>query len=972
MKKPNTRSILNYCFARLAVFTPGQQFLIVAFFLVLPAFLSWYYFSPLFRKEIPKTSTASYQGLDPTSYGYWRERAERDIASARELAKPSLPLNELLGRNLSATIRAADQIKDSAERALAVSSIIHAQIDQNVTTNIDEALVALGNSPAVRSLRMNLAASQAFFFQPTDRSRAVSAVQNYLTLLRETSFNPEDTEQKNALVKILDACVLLSLDRELDSALKYLLSMSNLVSNENRKNLLLAFIAEQQIRFQKYADALTTLSSVTQPDLLAKCYRRLIESRAQVLTAVPGESAAQSKIRHPDLVAQTLERVFINIGRMKDQQTQQETLHQLLESDMMVHTNLHDLVRSVLIETHSLATPVKVQALTLVDNPRSETLRKALGMPPLANDPKNEDDDDYDNLTDEQLLDRARQLLAPQLLSKNRVYQEDIRIRANTATELLNWGQKKEAILLLNRAAERMKGLDLENKQGITRTTLAAILVGAGEIETAQDLLHEESEILKFTQRTSQTDLDFGRVAEIQLRARLLEETFRTLREMLPGATKTNLLQSLAQEQIKIGFFNEAQRSIAEMPISPAKMALQHSLEETTQRLQQKLRENVYTYSPLAEILRSDWPDKPHRLFDLTATLVQEGLFVDAKETAKRISDTTIRDRALDLIVQETVVVVRSYFATFPLHEQVRENMLSFGFRTAKEISSSQNRLLAMGRVYSQTVTTVNPDKTLPEWNEMTTLWNSLSDTADLTVKIDGGIRLFQDELRHHASEVRGRVSGNWLRLPENSSFPSAEQKQILLKVAELVPSMQSPDDRAVRLAQLAALFYQVYDSENGKSHVDAAAKACEAVVQKGVAANVFLSLAQTLHDAGEPEESEKMFAKAVEEAEKIISEEAGKKIDRLLEKRMKDRILTDICRGQAEVGQISEAMQTAKKIGEKFFVDRLCKTIGYLQISQGAYEEAEATFKSIRDPNWRNSSLNDALFRRRWDSPAL
>ena len=971
MKKQKTHPILNL----LSKLSSWQQFWVVVFFLILFFVLSWRYFSPYFHKEILTTSTASYEGLDPTSYGYWRERTERDIASARELAKPSLPLNELLVRNLSATIREAALLKDPAEKALAISSIIHAQINQNVSTNINEALFALGNNPVVRPLRMSLAASLAFFYQPTDRSKAMTAVHNYLTLLKESTFNSEDVNQKNALIQILDACVLLDLGRELDSTLAFLLSTANSIANENRKNLLLTFVAEQQIRLQKYTDAFTTLSEVTQPDQLAKCYQKLIESRTQITAVFSRESASesaseflptafQSKIRHPDLVAQTLERVFINIGRIKDQRTQQAALYQLLESDMMLHTSLYDLVRSVLIETNSLSTPVKVQALSLVDNPRSETLRKARGMPPLVSG----SEQSVENLTDVQFIERARQLLIPQPLSKNRMSQEDIRILTNTATELLSWGQRKEAVLLLNRAAARMKGLDLENKQGISRTDLATILISAGETETAQDLLHEESEILAFSQRTSRTDLDYGRVAEILLRTRLLGETFRTLQEMLPGPTKMNLLQSLVREQIKIGQLDEARRSAAEMPNSLLKMDLQHSLEETTQRLRKKMNENVYTYPPLEEILRSNGAEKQQRLFDLTVTLLQEGLFIDARETARHISDPTIQDRAMDLIVQEAVVVLRSYFSELPLHQQVRKSMFPFGFQTAKEISSPQDRLVAMERVYSQAAGTRPSGEILPEWEELRTLWDSLSDREDLVVKIDCGIRLFQAELRRHASEMRGRVGGNWYVLPKTVSFPTGEHKQILLTVAALVPQLQSADERAVRLAQLAALFYQIHDTENGKWHVAAAAGVCETVEQKNVAANVCLSLAQTLHEAGEPEKAEEMFRQAVAEAEKILSENEGKRINRLLDRRVRDRILAEICRAQAEVGRIDEAMQTTAKIGEKFFVDRLCKTIGYLQISRGAYEEAEATFKNIKDPSWRNSCLNDALFRRHWE----
>ena len=955
----------------------GRQFLVAVIFLALFCFLAWKYLSNYFYTETQTKSTASYEGLDVTSYGYWRERTERDIVSARLLADSPLQQNSLLINNISSTVRAACQLKDPAEKAMALSSIVTAQIAQNVSTNIDEAMQGLGYSQEVRILRMNLTASLAFFYIQTDRNRAAFIVQDYLNLLKETPFRVEDSEQRTSLVQILDACAVLNLENEMNTVLKSLTTTANMTTNEKRKNVLVSFIAEQQIRFQKYADAFETFSHLKQPDLLARCYRKLIESRAQISSANStvgsGETSQElwnssaNKIRHPELVAQTLERVFINIGRIKDQKTQQEVLQQLFESDMMTNLDLHDLVRSVLVDTRSLDSTVKAQTLSLIDNPRSETIRQALGMPPLLAGSEN----GTGEMSDEQLINQAKQVLTLQPLYKNRMYLEDIRILTNTATELLSWGKKKEAILLLNHAAERIRGLDIERNQGVSRTTLAAVLVSAGEIETAQALLYEEGEILKLSQQTQQSNLDFSRIAEVQLRARLLDETFRTLREMLPSQTKTNLLQSLGQEQIKIGRYEESQKSFAEMPAGPTKTEMLRLLEETITRLHKKLHENTYSFSPLDEILRSNWADTNLRLFDLVESQIREGLLLDARETARCISDAAIHDRALDLIVQETITILRTYYSSIPLHQQVRKNMFSFGMQTAQEIGMPKNRLFALERISSQTVWIKDSNEFLPNWEEMESLWNSLSDSADspseLTAKIDVGIRLFQNELKRIADDQLALVGGTWAVLPESSSFPSSEQKQILLKSAALTHQLNSPEERVIRFAQITALFYQIRDKESGKLHYESTVDANKSVTQKNIAANVCLSLAQTLFQAGLSDESRKMFELAVEEAEKIASENSTKKIDRLLDKRMKDRILSDIARGEAELGLIYESKDTMKKIKEKFFVDRLCKTIGYFQISQGAFEEAEKTFKNIQEPSWKNSCLNDALFRRRW-----
>ncbi len=971
MKKTTPRPFPRFLLY-LSELNSGQQFLIVVVFLALFSFLAWKYFSPHFRADLQTDSTASYEGLDPASIGYWRERTERDIASARELTSPARPLNDLLNRNISSTIRTAGRLSDPAEKINALAMIVHAQISQNVGTNLDEALYVLGNTPETRSVRMSLAAPLAFYYiQIDNRDKAASIVGNYLTLLKETSFNPEIEEQRNTFIKILDACVLLNLDRELDTALANLSNMANSLRIESRRDSLLTFIAEQQIRFQKYSDAFTTLSVLTQPDILAKCYRKLIESRAQIFPVASGEGlpdsrsfAGPTKIRHPELVAQTVERVFINIARLKDSKTQQEVLNQLFESEMMVNMNLHDLIRSVLVDTRSLDASLKTQSLSIVDNPRSESIRKALGMPPLVSESEIASEQQE---TDLQLLDRASQVLGVQPLSRNRTYLEDIRILMNTATELLNWGKRKDAIPLLNRAAARIRGLDVEKNQGVSRPALAALLVGAGEIESAQSLLNEELEIVKFSQRTPQTDSELARIAEIQLRARLLDDSLRTLREMLPGSTKTDLLKSLALEQIKVGRFEEAQKTVAEMPADPVKTNLRRTLEEAIPRLRKKLNENIYAFSPLDEILKSDFPDKQHRLFDLVVLLVREGLFIDARETARQISDLPTRNRALDLIVQETVALIRPYFSKIPFHQQIRKNMISFGFQTAKEITAPQERLVAMERVYSLTDASLYPNENSAEWKEMVSLWDSLSDATETEVKVDSAIRLYQDELKRRADDVLTLVSGNWCLLPASGESVSENLKHMLLKAGELTHKLKSSEDRATRFAQITALLEQSRDKENGELFFEAAVDACGSGISPGVSAVVFLSLAQTSYLTDKPDEATVLFNQAVDQAENIISKDNSKRIDRLLEKRVKDRTLSDICRGEAELGLIREAVGTSGKINEKFFVDRLSKTIGYIQLGKNEFENAEATFKTIKDTKWKNSCVNDALFRRRW-----
>lgn len=982
------------------------QIFITGVFLVLVGALLWVFVLPNGHSG-PNRSSASYEGLDPEARDYWFVRAERDIDAARS-TEGTAKSEEHIARirdNLSATIREATKITEPAKRNLALVAIIQAQLSRNVGANLREAFSAMEKSPETRRQRASVLSELAWYYiQEKDRTNAMQMVREYVENLQAYQFDPGDPQERASCEEIMNACIVLGVNSQAEALFLHLQYTAQTARSDQRKSALLSFLALMQLRKFDYDAAFESASKITVQEQLAEVFRKMLELRAGISSSETDEPITSesgdyfhNKIRYPQLFAETAERIYESLAKNQRTETQKDVLRMIFESEMMAHRELRALLRETLIASPSVDSGVKTYAIGILDNPRSETLRLALGMPAYTEDPNAE--------INAQDLKHEAGVSEHPAMSREKMLQEDIRVLVNTSQELLKWGKTREARPLLRLAALRNKSLDFDPSRPNSSITIAGIMIAAGDVENAKDTLAETRELLSLYDEGQANDPYLAQVAQIQLRARLLEESRLTATKMIQGTSRSETLRQIVLEQLRIARFADATKTLREMPPGKQRDELAKTVSEVQRRLERKAKENVYENAALEKILRDENLDdsKKQTLLQRLAELqLEEPLLVDARETVRKMSDVEIRSTFLVKIVNKTIDLVRPYSSEEPLHREVRRTLFQFGFDTAREIPNPAESLACMERLYTRNTGFVSEETMEPSLLAILTLLDEIPGQTQL--KSETLLRVIQARMRSEAEETLSLIGGPWCvfsakkAVTQNDPAPEFSERTevaeeppqerdesrgslralyekrqeklavhsaLLLKAGLWVRMNESAEERLKMFAMISSLFYQLDDHASGQVFFESALEEVPSVPDQRVVSVTLLTLAQARLLGGEEESAKMTFQLAVEAADRIYSpsqESPTGAVDR----RTRERILTDIARGQAELGRIHDAMETTRLVEEEVFLDRLFKTIGYLQLAQGQYEDAEETFHRLGNARWKTLCLKDLNFRKR------
>ncbi|MGL6194699.1 MAG: hypothetical protein ACRC2T_07750, partial [Thermoguttaceae bacterium] len=485
----------------------------------------------------------------------------------------------------------------------------------------------------------------------------------------------------------------------------------------------------------------------------------------------------------------------------------------------------------------------------------------------------------------------------------------------------------------------------------------------------------------------------YAQIAQAQIKARLLGDAFQTINELLPSDTKTELLQNLATEQLKINQFNEAQNTIRQLPNGVAKSKLALRLMETHESLTKLLEGKNYS-NPQLEIIEAaevSESSKDKRKFDVVLEMIQDGQLIDAKETALKISDQEIRSNALGLIVREITNTLRPYTSEEPLHLQVRRELTALAFQAARRMTNPVGKAEAMESILSQ-VGWLDHEGFLDSfWAEAFEAVDAMIGAAssDNLEVVNIITRLVGGKLRSLSDDWRSLISGYWYTLPSeeklnelvlnvphlaNTITDIKKCKQLLEKAGEIAARIPDVASRIDCEAGIASLFLQLHDVENGTRYSNLVVNEIEHVNDYEKRANVMLKIAQAMQLADGKDTAEVFFEYAKDSAQKLYAKEniMPGQSSRILEKRAKDRVLSDIARGEAEIGLIENAMKTASLISEPMFRDdKIFKPTGYFLLYQGEYTKAEEAFNKLANEKYRSAALKDTAFRKRWGNVA-
>ncbi len=932
------------------------------------AFLFWGERSrSLFSDHSPESLESGKIAM-PT--GKWAEKIRQVIETAQRSGKNPKDVESLTHQNVSATIQEAAAINDPLERAGALAETFEALLAQRIGTNIPEILNALNEDEFGRQTRNGLMIPLTWYYIREDNKiNAVSSIRSFFRGMIEYPLNPELPGQRKLLTDMLNAILVLNLTNESQTFFQNLNRTAETSRDAGRRESFYSYIAEQQIRLQETDSALATINRMTIPANQTKLLRSIIEDRLPPFSADLAEQTSPEEggaslfsLANPERIRQALEQVFSAIANLQPEDNQLPVLRALFDSDMMCNPELRELTGSVLKTTVALPPTLKANALSIFDNPQNPSIRRSLGLAT-----RNTEDSRY--ATDGSPDSRERKILRAPPVERRQLDEEDLRISINTALDLIKWGQKADATALLIRADRRSRGLFLDADQGVSRLTIASMLIALGDVGVARILLDDLFEILRSFPKSASVDSELTQLASLQMKSRLLEEAGRSIAEMRPSSpTRAELLHDLAKEQFQIGQFEDSLRTLRLIPKTASTEELLHSYEAASQRVRDLREGKPYSYPRLSEILSSG--DSQHvqsSLRELGLTQIREGMLFDARQTALAMPAGAGQTELLAKIVQATTDLGRAYLADTDLQRQVRKRAFDFGFQTAKRIADPKDRTAAMGTVFFLFGGTFPNEEVRSEFSEMLDSIRTVS--GDPKLKASLFIRLVQTNLASRATESRSLVSGPWSILEPGKGQPFLqENSQILDEAGKLISSLDSPADRASPFAQLVALDAQIFETEKARKSLAATVEDVERIADAKSRPPILLSLAQTLFLSGFPEEARKMFDKATLAASGLFPEfRRSNNVEELLLKRGKERLLADIVRGEGEIGLLSEAVETTGKIGEVVTRDKLYKILGHILLARGQYDQAEDAFNRLGDENWRRSCLKEVAFRRQW-----
>ena len=961
----------KHAFLNLAAFLStlsiSQQLIIVVLVLLLLGISINRFFLGEFVSERHVVSTASYDGLDPDSSDYWLERTIRDIESAQAVGTSAAQVESTLVYNISATIQAAKKLQDPLAKANAIASIIKAQIDLDNKSNLEQAYDSFDDSVTSRQAKFSILPSIAFFYaQKKDKLRSTMAIRDFLSNIKDYPVDPGKQNDLSALNEFVGICYTLDMTDEVNRLFQYLSDSARTTKSETRREALYEFVIEYKYRLRNYEDAFDTMSQLQTPQSIAKISRIVIEDKANISAFTPAERPGdsgtgvnRSPIRNRDDVYEVLDRLFDVISKLTPKEKQFEVFRILFESDIMTHLELRDLIRTAITDTKAIDIAVKTDALSVIDNPRPAKLRIALGLPPLEGFTEDE--------SDLQLISRVRSSLLPASSEKKLLYSEDMRILINTSQELLKWGKAKEAAPLLSRAFTLGKGLAVDHKTNISPTSIAALMIGAGDLESAKNALLDSCDLLALATNNKSLDSDYAQIADMQLRGRFLSDAKKTLDKMVPSNVKNTILRNLALEQLRIGLFDEAIRAVYDMSLGTIKDETSKVVFDTSNRLKNRIAENTYDNPALKSILESGGEQSQTRILELVESQIRNEMVIDARETARTISDRSVRDDIMKRIVRTTLNLVKPYAGDEPLHQQVRRALYHFGIQMSRDVEQPDIKAECFEQLYSQLGWMVPGDGS--DMNEAIAVVRSLEVPRFSKTKSTLLINLSQTLAKKTASRTSYPVSGTWCVI-DSADSKNVETlrlaKELLGEAATISEEVGNSTDRLELMASLSWVYYQLSDSENGNLCCDKALTALEDFGDWKRSTIAVLMLAQGKYLHGDHGGAAILFELAISTA-KNNELGSGKlsEVQQAVERKTSDRFLSDIARGQAEIGEIEAAYKTSTNIGEDVYKDRLYKTIGYILLNEKKIDAAERAFQMLSNEQFRTVCLKDAAYRR-------
>jgi hypothetical protein len=952
--------------------------------LVIGGIALWQHFHE--PQYIPQT----HSQLDPSSTTYWVDRTLADIELFRG-AEAKIKNSQQLYLTLMNTLDEAGKISSNYARIKAISDIAITMAKNDVDINIDNIVQSLGDTPYAASIRTRIVASQSLMFlRLAKRSAARVAVQEYDRIVIEADLKLNTPTNELAFLGVITALACLEDTPKLTDIFNKQIEFSLRTTTEQRMRAY-RFIAGEQARVGMSVNAMNTAQKIKNPVERVRAYQLIIAHTARPPKITPDEPTLflppienQWKPLPEPMVAQhIINDVIKQIADCEELEEQIDLLTMLSESRLMCDPEIHRLFREELVKHELIDELVKRPVLQHLDEPRSELIRTSLKLPPLPKKLQQNIDsalDDWNSPTG--MITVSHSQIEPtvikSVLDQQRI---DAWLMTSQCYQLSN--RHTDAVIVLRKAAAVAGKQKQSNKRVQTLLKIGEHLLSAGSITDAHTILKDvglpaipsnPSAIASSPAETSQenqtqstilfTPEQLSYLARLQMVGRFFDDALQTIRCIEPPSAQIYDLSFLVVEQIRIGHFDEAAKTISTINNAAQVEKLQHLL-----AIAQNGGEEHYAAVkiPFPGNLQND--EELRRCCEL---LIQNGLFGVAVTTAEKIKNTELQSKNLARLVREYMLLFKAYGEDSDWHRSVRESLLKTAHPIAEKIVHPASRTEALENILVAVLPYTHKENRkdfLLRLFDNAFKTSRQIDTPENKVELMG--RLILSKIALETDQIRTVRSGqiqSAFPLFNRESNPTATEtvERLITEAVDVINEVGDVPQRGYALSSLAKALGQIGRFQGARTFVKNAEETAKELTDKHEAVSLLLSLIPTSQSLGDSETTQKIYSLAFT----IISDSflaiPTVSDSTIYEWRLRDSELDRVIRSQLEHNLIAEAATFSNRIQEPQLREQLLRASAYIYMDQGNFAFAESIVRKLELPIFRTNAIRDVLFMKR------
>jgi tetratricopeptide (TPR) repeat protein len=526
-----------------------------------------------------------------------------------------------------------------------------------------------------------------------------------------------------------------------------------------------------------------------------------------------------------------------------------------------------------------------------------------------------------------------------------------------------------DALRILRKAAVIARAQPQSNERIQALLKIGEHLLSVGSITEAQTVLQDiglpsiSPPLTTSPENQSQpailfTSEQLSYLARLQIVGRFFDDALQTIRCIEPPSAQVHDIAFLVVEQIRIGHFEEAAKTLSTLNNDVTQMKkLQHLL-----AIAQNGGEEHYTAVklPFPENLKND--EELRRCCEL---LIQNGLFGVAVTTAEKIQNTKLQSQNQERLVREYMLLFKAYGANSDWHRSVRESLLKTAHSIAEKIvhpiSRAESLEMILTAVLPYTHQENRKDFLLRVFDEAIKTARQIDTLEDKAILMS---RLILNKIVLETD----REQLNHFPLFNRETNPTATEtvERLITEVISVVNEIGDVPKCGYALSFLAKALGQVGRVREAQTFVKNAKETAKELTDKPETISILLSLIPTVQALGDSKHTQQIYSLALSIISDsflsipIISETT------IYELRFRNSELDRVISSLLEHNFIIEAITFANRINEPQLRDRLLRVAAYISMDQGEFTLAESTVRKLELPRFRTRALRDVLFMKR------